>query len=208
VKRIADFRGLCLFLPLVKYKTLLLFGAPGAGKGTQGKILGAIPGFYHCACGDVFRALDLNSPLGKSFLAYSSKGELVPNDITISLWAEQIEKTVSLGRFNPDKDFLVLDGIPRNVEQSQILRDTLEVRRVFHLSCPDRQKLVDRLKRRALHDNRMDDANETVIHHRLDTYENESKPVLDYYGSSLVENIDSTQAPYEVLRDVLKSISA
>ncbi|RLS46537.1 MAG: nucleoside monophosphate kinase, partial [Planctomycetota bacterium] len=51
-----------------RYKTILLFGAPGVGKGTQGKILGHIPGFYHLACGDVFRSLDMTSDLGKKFL--------------------------------------------------------------------------------------------------------------------------------------------
>jgi adenylate kinase len=190
----------------VKYKTLLLFGAPGAGKGTQGKILGSIPGFYHCACGDVFRAIDLQSPLGQAFLEYSSRGELVPDDLTISLWSGQIEKMQSMGRFHPERDFLVLDGIPRNVHQAQMLTDQLDVRRVFHLSCPDQSKLVERLKRRALHDNRIDDANESVIQHRLAVYELESKPVMDHYGTDLVVNIDSTQAPFEVLRDVLSHI--
>ena len=60
------------------YRTILLFGAPGSGKGTQGKILGSIPGFFHCACGDVFRSLDLKTEIGQAFLAYSSRGELVP----------------------------------------------------------------------------------------------------------------------------------
>ena len=190
----------------MKYKTILLFGAPGAGKGTQGKILGAIPGFYHCACGDVFRALDLQSPLGQTFLEYSSKGSLVPDDITIALWSQQIKKLQNTGLFRPETDFLVLDGIPRNVQQAVILRDTLDVRRVFNLSCPDRTKLVERLKRRALHDNRIDDANESVINARLEVFDNESKPVMDYYGQALVAEIDSTQAPYEVLREILSKL--
>ncbi|HWD18666.1 MAG TPA: nucleoside monophosphate kinase, partial [Verrucomicrobiae bacterium] len=54
-----------------KYQTILLFGAPGSGKGTQGKILGAIPHFFHCACGDVFRTLTPENPLGKVFLDFS-----------------------------------------------------------------------------------------------------------------------------------------
>ncbi len=65
--------------PTRRYKTILLFGAPGAGKGTQGKILGKVPGFYHLACGDVFRSLDMGSDLGRSFMEYSSRGELVPD---------------------------------------------------------------------------------------------------------------------------------
>ena len=61
-----------------RYQTILLFGAPGSGKGTQGKILGQIPGFYHLSCGEVFRTLDTSSELGRTFMEYSSRGELVP----------------------------------------------------------------------------------------------------------------------------------
>ncbi|PTX97313.1 adenylate kinase [Verrucomicrobia bacterium LW23] len=190
----------------MKFKTFLLFGAPGSGKGTQGKIMGAIPGFYHCACGDVFRALDLSSPLGKSFLDYSSRGVLVPDDLTISLWSHQIEAMVTTGRFNPATDHLVLDGIPRNVNQARLLADRLDVRRVFHLSCPNREKLVERLKRRALKDNRLDDANEEVIRCRLETYACESKPVLEYYGEDQVLNIDSTQLPHHITRLILQYV--
>ena len=69
----------------MKYETYLIIGAPGSGKGTQGKILGAIPRFFHCACGDVFRSLDTRTELGQAFLEYSSKGQLVPDEITVQL---------------------------------------------------------------------------------------------------------------------------
>ena len=61
----------------MKYRTVLLFGAPGSGKGTQGKILGSIPGLFHFACGDAFRNLRITDPLGRLFIEYSSKGQLV-----------------------------------------------------------------------------------------------------------------------------------
>ncbi len=57
-----------------KIKAVLLFGAPGSGKGTQGRMLGVLPGFVHVACGEVFRSIDLNSEVGKVFLKYSSRG--------------------------------------------------------------------------------------------------------------------------------------
>jgi adenylate kinase len=190
----------------VKFKAFLLFGAPGSGKGTQGKILGTIPGFYHCPCGDVFRSLDLRTPIGQAYWEYSSRGELVPDDITIDLWASQIDNMVTLGRFKPEIDHLVLDGIPRNVAQAKMLTEKLDVRKVFHLSCPDRSKLMERLKRRALKENRLDDANDQIITQRLKTYEDESKPVLEFYGNDLVTTIDSTQWPYQVLREILSHI--
>jgi adenylate kinase len=190
----------------VVYKSLLLFGAPGSGKGTQGKILGTIPGFYHCACGDVFRAVDVRSDFGKAFLHYSSKGQLVPDDVTIGLWSSQIAAMEHAGRFKPETDFLVLDGIPRNVNQAKILEGKLDVQRVFHLACDDKIKVYERLKRRALRENRLDDINDEVIARRQKVYENESQPVLDYYGDKLITRVNSDQPPFQVLRDILNDI--
>src|SRR6266850_660383 len=163
----------------MKYKTFLLFGAPGSGKGTQGKTLGTIPRFFHCACGDVFRSIDTRTPVGRAFLEYSSKGQLVPDEVTVELWHEAIGAAVDAHKFKPDIDTLVLDGIPRNVGQAKIMEEMIDVKKVFHLSCPDRDTLFSRLKKRALKDNRLDDANEQVIQRRLATYESESKPVLE-----------------------------
>ena len=191
----------------VRYSTYLVFGAPGAGKGTQGKVLGTVPRFFHVACGDVFRSLDTRTELGKSFFAYSSRGQLVPDELTIELWQEFIDGQVDADRFKPDLDFLVLDGIPRNVEQARLMDDLIDVRRVFHLSCPDRDELVRRLRKRALKDNRYDDANEKVIRKRLKTYEAETKPVLEHYGGDRVQTIDATQSPARVLWEILGAVT-
>jgi adenylate kinase len=193
---------------MMKYRTFLIFGAPGSGKGTQGKIMGAIPRFYHCACGDVFRALDTRTELGQAFLEYSSRGELVPDDLTVKLWHARIVDVVQSHAFKPDIDSLVLDGIPRNVGQARLMNDLLEVRRVFHLACPDRSALVGRLKKRALKENRFDDANEEVIRRRLATYDAESKPVLEFYGPRLLKQIDATQSPLRVALELLQVIDA
>ena len=191
----------------MKYQTFVLFGAPGSGKGTQGKTLGTIPRFYHCPCGDVFRSIDTRSKVGKAFLEYSSKGELVPDEVTVELWKEAIDAAVDAHKFKPDIDVLVLDGIPRNVNQAKIMDDMIDVKRVFHLSCPNRDTLFHRLKKRALKDNRLDDANEQVIQRRLNTYETESKPVLSYYAKERVKVVDATQPPAKVLLDILESVN-
>ncbi|MCX6959773.1 MAG: nucleoside monophosphate kinase [Verrucomicrobia bacterium] len=191
---------------MTRYRTILIFGAPGSGKGTQGKILGKIPGFYHCACGDVFRSLDPASQLGAEFLEYSSKGQLVPDEMTVRLWHESIRKTVDSGKFKPDHDYLILDGIPRNVSQAILMEMHIEVRRVFHLSCPDRDKLVARLKKRALRDNRLDDANEEIIRHRLATYDSESKPMLQHYSMVTRHDIDASLTPLEVVHKILEGL--
>jgi len=189
-----------------RYRTYLIFGAPGSGKGTQGKTLGTIPRFFHCACGDVFRAIDTRSELGKAFLHYSSRGELVPDEITLKLWKQRIDDCVRAHTFKPEIDSLILDGIPRNTRQAELMADVIDVRRVFHLSCPDRDALVARLKKRALKDNRLDDANDAVIRHRLETYENESRPLLDFYGPELITCIDASQPPVAVLGEIVKTI--
>lgn len=191
----------------MKYNTFLLFGAPGSGKGTQGKTLGTIPRFFHCACGDVFRSIDTRTSVGKAFLDYSSKGQLVPDEVTVELWNEAISAAVDAHKFKPDIDTLVLDGIPRNVGQAKIMEEMIDVRKVFHLSCPDRDTLFYRLKKRALKDNRLDDANEAVIRRRLELYESDSKPVLAYYSQERITCIDGTQPPAKVLFDILASLN-
>lgn len=192
----------------MKYRTVLLFGAPGAGKGTQGRILGSIPHFYHCACGDAFRNLTIESEIGRIFIEYSSRGELVPDGPTIRLWRETLEARQKSGQFDPNTDTLLLDGIPRNLHQAEMLQDTLDVRAVYYLTCSHMEKLVERLQRRALRENRLDDANLATIRSRLDTYDRETRPVLDFYGPKLVHTVDSTQKPIQVLQEILRGIAS
>lgn len=189
-----------------RFRTILILGAPGSGKGTQGKVLGSIPRFHHLACGDVFRSLDTRTALGQKFVEYSSRGELVPDDVTVQLWHANVKHRVEAYQFKPEIDFLVLDGIPRNVEQARHMEEHIEVLKVFHLSCPDRTELARRLRKRALKDNRFDDANETVIQNRFATYEAETKPILDYYAGDRIAPIDASQAPAKVLYDILGGI--
>src|SRR6202049_1418436 len=185
-----------------RYITFLFMGAPGSGKGTQGQVLGTVPRFFHCACGEVFRSLDLRTPLGQKFIDYSSKGLLAPDDLTVDLWGTKIRAQFLEGEFKPDIDALVLDGIPRNVNQAKLMEKLIDVKKVFHLPCPKREELVRRLRKRAIKDNRFNAANEDVIRKRLSTYEGETKPVLDFY-SGLVTNIDALQPPVKVLKDIL-----
>lgn len=190
----------------MKHRTILLFGAPGSGKGTQGKILANIPGFFHCACGDIFRNLKVDSDLGRVFVDYSSKGQLVPDEATIKLWSRFIETSTQVGRFHPEKDLLVLDGIPRNLAQAKILKDVLDVRAMFWLKTKNFEALVQRIQRRALKENRLDDMNLEIIRTRLETYEQETQPLVEYYGKKLVNRIDSDHTPAEVCRDILAKI--
>ncbi|MFC0016984.1 adenylate kinase family protein [Roseibacillus persicicus] len=185
---------------------ILLLGAPGAGKGTLGKTLGAIPRFFHCACGDVFRSLDTRTRIGQEFVRYSSSGELVPDELTVELWRTQMRNWADTHVYKPDIDLLILDGIPRNVRQAEIMEESLIIHQVIHLSCPERSELARRMRKRALKENRYDDANDAVIEQRIRTYEEETKPILEFYGPKMVADIDATGTPVKVLYDVIERL--
>jgi adenylate kinase len=185
-----------------RYKTILLFGAPGSGKGTQGKILGAIPGFFHSSTGDIFRSLDLQSPTGRTVWEYVSKGKLVPDGLTINIWKQYLQGMELINQFHPETEIIVLDGLPRSVEQAKILEDTLDVLKVIHLVA-DQAKMVERLRRRALKENRVDDASDEVIGRRFEIYKKETKPVLEYYPAEKVVMIEAAQSQIRVLNTII-----
>ena len=189
-----------------RYRTVLLFGAPGAGKGTQGAILGRIPGFFHLSCGEVFRSLDIHSELGSIFYEYSSKGELVPDEITVRMWAENMHAQTILSLYKPHDDLLLLDGIPRNVDQARLMEKYIDVLGIVHLVCPDKEAMIKRLRRRALKENRIDDAQEEVIRRRWDIYERETAPVLGYYPKNKIIEVNAVGSPASVLQHVLQVV--
>src|ERR1700739_393890 len=98
--------------PMNRYVSYLIVGPPGGGKGTQGKILGNVPRFFHFACGEVFRQLDTRTPIGKKFIEYSSRGQLVPDDLTVELWDQSIDAQVVADRVKPDIATLLVTCIP------------------------------------------------------------------------------------------------
>jgi adenylate kinase len=87
-----------------------------------------------------------------------------------------------------------------------MLKDTLNVVAVFYLRTTHMDNLVQRMQRRALKENRLDDASLDVIRSRLKTYEKETKPVLNFYGKNLVHRIDADQTPAKVLVDILRHV--
>ncbi len=186
----------------MRYRTILLFGAPGSGKGTQGKIIGNIPGFHHNATGDIFRSLDLQSPMGRTFWEYAGRGQLVPDEFTISLWKQFIKGLELVNQFHPETEFLVLDGIPRTIKQAELLDDTLDVAAIIYLRA-EKAKMVERLRRRALKENRLDDASDVVINRRMEVFERETRPTLDYYPKAIVHRIDATMSQIRILHEIV-----
>ena len=169
-----------------RFKSVLVFGPPGVGKGTQGKLLGMIPGFRHVATGDIFRSLDPESEMGRQFVHHSSRGELVPDDLTIRVWRQYVDGLIETSIYDPARDLLILDGMPRSVNQAEAIDSAIEVLRIVELRAPDIDEMVERMKRRAIHQGRHDDADETVIRRRFEVYAAETAPVLGFYAAKLV----------------------
>ena len=186
-----------------RYRCVPLFGPPGVGKGTQGGILATIPGFFHLSVGDVFRSIDIGSKDGREVYQHISRGELVPDELTIKIWRKAVEAYVALSRFKPREDLLILDGMPRNVQQVKMVEEYLEIHRIIYLKCSDEEDMVHRIRRRAIRQNRTDDANEDVIRHRFEVYHRVTAPVLEQYGPGVIYEVDANGSPAEVLRAIL-----
>ena len=190
----------------VRYPAALIFGAPGAGKGTQGEILTRIPGFFHLSTGVIFRKLDPLMEEARLISEYCKRGELVPDELTISIFRNWLEGRRAADKFRPKEHLLLLDGIPRTVNQCQLLERYIDVKQVLYFECVDLEVMVDRIRRRAVLEGRPDDASESVTRKRLETFERETTPVLNYYDQSIIKRIDSSGLPSEVLAGCLQHL--
>ncbi|NNJ25654.1 adenylate kinase family protein [Alienimonas chondri] len=186
-----------------RFPAALLFGAPGVGKGTQGSILARIPGFFHLSSGDIFRSIDLGGEDGREITRHISRGDLVPDELTVKIWRRALDAHMFLSSFKPREDLLILDGIPRNVHQAQMLQEHVEVKALIHLECTDTEAMVTRLRRRALREGRMDDASEDIIRHRYEVYSRATAPVSEFYDPSVIHRLDAIGSPAAILRRVL-----
>lgn len=185
-----------------RYPSILLFGGPGAGKGTQGAVIGQMPNLVHLAMGDIFRAIDKKSSLGEEFQSYSATGLLVPDELTIRVFKQHVSDLIEQGTIDLRYHTLILDGIPRTTAQVELLEDVIHVLRLIHLVIDDRDALIARLRGRATKANRVDDADDDVIRKRIEVYERETHPVLEKYPKKLIAKVNADQPPLAVLRDV------
>jgi adenylate kinase len=158
---------------------LVLFGKPGAGKGTQAGFLKEKYNLKHISTGDVFRFNIKNgTELGTLAKSYIDKGELVPDEVTIDMLKAEVEK-------NPDAAGFIFDGFPRTAAQAQALDNFLEskdmkVNATIALEAED-DILVERLLERGKSSGRSDDQDESKIRNRFDEYNEKTAPLKAYY---------------------------
>lgn len=186
-----------------KYRTILLFGMPGSGKGTLGAVLGQLPFMVHVSSGEIFRKLPKYGRFGQEIVRFTSQGILVPDELTVRIWRHHMNILELQELLLREKHILVLDGLPRNYRQAEILNDDLEVIQIFHLNISDEAQAGERLKARALRENRLDDMNDEVIKRRLKTYHEETYRTLKFYDPSIVYEVDASLSPLDVLRQVV-----
>jgi len=165
-----------------------------------------MPPYFHFACGDVFRALDPKSEMGMEFAKYANTGSLVPDELTVKLWRCSIERLVISGKYKPANQYLLLDGIPRTVGQARLMSGDLDVRAVVDLYCNDIAQIVARLSKRAGLEKREDDADTDVIRHRIDVYEEQTEPVMNFYPRNKIYRVNATRPIEAVTADILKVI--
>lgn len=183
---------------------VILVGAPGAGKGTQAQLLQEALSLPHVSTGDLFRYnLQNETELGQLARTYMDRGELVPDEVTVAMVKDRLS--------NPDcVNGAILDGFPRTSAQAKALDDLLaeigsRINIVPHIYV-EQEVLVGRLLKRAEIEGRADD-NEETIRTRMRVYEEQTRPLLQYYGQKgLVVKVNGQQSVTEVNKDLIEVI--
>lgn len=158
---------------------VVLFGAPGSGKGTQSERLINEFGLHHISTGDVLRDhIRRGTELGKIADSYISKGQLIPDDLMIRILDDVLDKEAA------GKEGVVFDGFPRTIPQAEALKELLlkrgtDLHAVVGLEVPE-DELVERMLNRGKQTGRADDNIET-IKNRLQVYHNQTHPLREYY---------------------------
>lgn len=186
---------------------LVLFGPPGAGKGTQSEKLIAKYGFIHLSTGDIFRRnIKEQTELGQLAKSYMDKGQLVPDEVTISMLEAEVKQNEGAKGF-------IFDGFPRNKNQAEALDKFLTsnntaISKMIALEVPE-EELKTRLLERGKTSGRPDDSDPAVIQKRIDVYNSETAPVKDFYqGQNKYAGINGVGTIDSIFDLICKEIDA
>lgn len=186
---------------------LVLFGPPGAGKGTQSKNIIQHYNLIHLSTGDIFRSNISNaSELGNLAKSYINKGQLVPDTVTIDMLEAEVEK-------HPEAIGFIFDGFPRTTTQAKALDQFLEekgeqVTGMIALEVPETE-LKERLRKRAIESGRTDDADPEIINNRIVIYNNETAPLKAYYKKqNKLHFVDGKGEIQEITQAIINTVDA
>ncbi len=132
-----------------RYRSIVFFGMPGSGKGTQGAVLGQLPGYIHISMGDIFRRIPRTGKFGREIESYTTQGRMVPDELTVRIFERHLAILELQELLVPSEHTLLLDGLPRSYVQAERLDVLIEVVQIFHLKIVDTAKAIDRLRARA-----------------------------------------------------------
>lgn len=160
-------------------KNIILFGKPGAGKGTQAALLRDAFQLVHISTGDLFRYnIGNNTSLGALAKSYMDQGDLVPDEVTIKMLEAEVDA-------NPDAGGFIFDGFPRTAKQAEALDEFLHGKDMnVHATIGfevDEEVLIKRLLNRGKDSGRADDQDEEKIRNRFEEYNNKTAPLINYY---------------------------
>ena len=186
-------------------KNIVIFGAPGSGKGTQSDFLIKKYGFGHISTGDVLRnEIKNGTELGKTAKGYIDNGQLIPDELMVSILASVYDG------FGADHAGVIFDGFPRTIAQAEALKAMLAERghavaAMIELDVPEAE-LMKRLIKRGQESGRSDD-NEETIKKRLDVYHNQTSPLIDWYEKEGIHNhIDGLGELDRIFKDICEVV--
>ena len=188
-------------------KNIVIFGAPGSGKGTQSDLMIEKYGFNHISTGDVLRSEIKNgTELGKTAKGFIDNGQLIPDDLMVSILASVYDS------FGKEHKGVIFDGFPRTIPQAEALKQMLaerghNVAAMIELDVPE-EELMTRLIKRGQESGRSDDNAET-IKKRLDVYHNQTAPLIEWYkGEGVHHHINGLGELTRIFGDICNVIDA
>ena len=190
---------------LINMLNIVLFGPPGAGKGTQSQKLIEKYNLKHISTGDIFRKhLNEGTELGKKARSYMDNGNLVPDAVVIGMVGETIKE-------NKDSKGFIFDGFPRTVAQAEALDELMEqfnmkIDGMVALEVPE-DELKKRIRERGKTSGRVDDQDEEKINNRISVYKSETLPVAEFYTKQAkYAKVDGVGSIEEIFNDISSKI--
>lgn len=188
---------------------IVMFGAPGSGKGTQSEVLIKTYGLFHISTGDVLRDhIKRGTPLGKTAQEYINQGQLIPDELMVNILASVMDDNKEVAAKG-----VIFDGFPRTIPQAEALEEMLQQRctkvsAVIGLDVPE-EILIGRLLNRGKESGRSDDNLETITS-RLEVYNNQTAPLKAFYAQKgllhMVQGTGGAEVVFERVRKVIEAV--